>query len=588
MTMQTHPALDQALELHSMGLAPIYQRGKQAFQPGWNKERKSPDRLQSDFKPGLNLAIVTGELSRSDKGCLIVIDCDIRSGDQQHKVGAWQALLALFGKIRPTTLTGGGGAHWWFWFPPDRLPKHNKLILAQGPAIQYGGKEKSAWTIEALLSGHACTVPPSIHPSGKRYEWANGGPHVEDAPASLIEAIEKTQPANDPPAAVSEYSEMGGDSTVRLICGNDLTPEPIRWLWHGWLARGKLHVIAGAPGTGKTTLALALAASTTMGGRWPDSTRAEAGNILIWSGEDDISDTLLPRLLAMGADRNRIYFIGDVLADDKTRPFDPARDMQALSQEATRIGDVRLLIVDPVVNAVTGDSHKNTEVRRSLQPLVDLAGRLDAAVLGVSHFSKNTAGRDPVERVTGSVAFGALPRVVFGTAKANDDDSQTRRLFVRAKSNIGPDGGGFNYALEQAEVPGFPGLLASRVAWGQPLDGTALELLAVAESTEDSEERGALIEVADWLRDLLTEETGTMDKREIIRLARDNGFSERTIYRARDKLDVHVRTTGFGKDKRSVWSILPMLPTKKAGNNGKIDGTDGTHEPAEAADREAF
>lgn len=371
---------------------------------------------------------------------------------------------------------------------------------------------------------------------------------------------------------------------VSLIRGNDIQPEPIHWLWNGWLARGKLHIIAGAPGTGKTTLALRLAATITAGGHLPDGTRAEPGNVLIWSGEDDPADTLLPRLLAMGADRKRIYFVGNVLADGIPRPFDPARDIQALAHEAARIGDVRLLIVDPVVNAVPGDSNKNAETRRALQPIVDLAAQLDAAALGVSHFSKNTAGRDPVERVTGSVAFGALPRVIFGTAKTTDEQGQIRRLFVRAKSNIGPDGGGFDFTLEQVEVPGFPGLLASCVTWGQPLHGTALELFAVAESASDGEERGALAEVTDWLRDLLAEESGMMDKRDIIRLARDNGFSERTVYRARDKLGVHVRTTGFGKDKRSLWSILPMLPTKNDGRNGKI-GTDGRHE---AADGEAI
>lgn len=68
---------------------------------------------------------------------------------------------------------------------------------------------------------------------------------------------------------------------VELLCGGDLTPEPIRWLWDGWLARGKLHVLAGAPGQGKSTIAMALAASVTVGGRWPDGTRAAQGNVLV-------------------------------------------------------------------------------------------------------------------------------------------------------------------------------------------------------------------------------------------------------------------------------------------------------------------
>ena len=386
-------------------------------------------------------------------------------------------------------------------------------------------------------------------------------------------AIEGPQPVSST-AQTSDFS-------VRLIRGTDLKPEPISWTWKDWIARGKLHIVAGAPGTGKTTIAMAFAATVTCGGHWPDGTRTEAGNVLIWSGEDDPGDTLLPRLLAMGADRNRIYFVGDVITDGKTRPFDPARDMQALEREAARIGDVHLLIVDPIVNMIAGDSNKNAETRRALQPVVDLAARLDAAALGVSHYSKNTAGRDPVERVTGSVAFGALPRLVFGTAKTTDDEGRTHRLFVRAKSCIGPDGGGFGYDLQQTELPGFPGVIASRVLWSDALDGSARELLAVAETAEGSEERSALTEVTDWLRDLLTEEGGMMDKREIIRLARDNGFSERTIYRARDKLGIRVRTKGFGKDKRSEWSILPILPTKDAGKNGKNEAT-------QTADPEAF
>ncbi|MEK6210788.1 MAG: AAA family ATPase [Pseudomonadota bacterium] len=362
--------------------------------------------------------------------------------------------------------------------------------------------------------------------------------------------------------------------TVNLIRASDLKPEPIDWLWREYLACGKLHIIAGAPGAGKTTIALAFAATLTSGGRWPDGTRAEPGNALIWSGEDDPKDTLLPRLIAMGADSSRVYFVGDTRADGKSRPFDPARDMSNLEREAQRIEHVRLFIVDPIVNAVAGDSHKNTETRRALQPIVDLASRLGAVALGISHFSKGTAGRDPVERVTGSIAFGAIARVVFGAAKSTDENG-TKRLFVRAKSNIGPDGGGFGYDLEQSELKDYPGIIASRVLWGIPLDGTARELLAVAEAIED--QGSALHDTTDWLRDLLTEEGGTMDKRDIMRLARDNGFSERTVQRAREQLALKVRTTGFGKDKRSMWSIVPIMPIMPTENLG-THGTNGVGE----------
>lgn len=82
-------------------------------------------------------------------------------------------------------------------------------------------------------------------------------------------------------------------SRVVLTCGADLTPEPVQWLWPDWLALGKFHLLAGAPGQGKTTIAMGLAATVTLGGRWPDGSCCAAGNVLVWSGEDDYKDTLL-------------------------------------------------------------------------------------------------------------------------------------------------------------------------------------------------------------------------------------------------------------------------------------------------------
>src|SRR4029077_12137268 len=133
--------------------------------------------------------------------------------------------------------------------------------------------------------------------------------------------------------------------------------------------------------------------------------------------------------------------------------------------------------------AVTGDSHKNAEVRRGLQPLVDFAAETGCVVLGVTHFTKGTTGRAPTERVTGSLAFGALARVVMATAKPAEAGG--KRRLVRAKSNIGPDGGGYEYDLIQEPLVGL-NFGAQRVAWGAPLDGTARQLLNEVEQAEGS------------------------------------------------------------------------------------------------------
>ena len=111
-----------------------------------------------------------------------------------------------------------------------------------------------------------------------------------------------------------------------LTCGADLTPEPVQWLWPDWLALGKFPLLAGAPGQGKTTIAMGLAATVTLGGRWPDGSRCAADNVLVWSGEDDYTDTLLPRLIAAGADRNRVFFVGGTSVGDAVRRFGPATD----------------------------------------------------------------------------------------------------------------------------------------------------------------------------------------------------------------------------------------------------------------------
>ena len=340
---------------------------------------------------------------------------------------------------------------------------------------------------------------------------------------------------------------------VILTRGCDLTPKAIEWLWQHWLALGKLHILAGPPGQGKTTIAIACGSTVTIGGRWPDGSRCTVGNVLIWSGEDDPADTLLPRLIAAGADPSKVYFVTGSRIGGQALPFDPARDLVQLTAQAQSIGDVRLLIVDPVVSAVAGDSHKNTEVRRALQPLVDLGAYLNAAVLGISHFSKGTTGRDPTERVTGSVAFGAVARVVMVAAKVkNEDGDEDRRVLARAKSNIGPDDGGFEYGLEQVEA--LPGISASRVLWGKAIDGTARELLTDPDEEGRSDETNS---ATDDAADALVRIIGldTVPSRDVVAQLKSERFSEKVIRSARERIGVVVKRSGFGKDMMSYWKL---------------------------------
>ncbi|MDX8383939.1 MAG: AAA family ATPase, partial [Ghiorsea sp.] len=333
---------------------------------------------------------------------------------------------------------------------------------------------------------------------------------------------------------------------VNLLCAADMTMTPIDWVWRGWLACGKMHIFAGVAGTGKTTIALNFAATITRGGKWADGTVAKKGSVFVWSGEDDPQDSLLPRLAASGADMSKVHFVGDTMDEQGLRSFDPAKDMNLLLKATERLDDLRLIIVDPIVSAIAGDSHKNAEVRRSLQPLVDMAGKAGAAVLGITHFNKSTASKDPTDRVTGSLAFAALARVVMCTAKPLEGTD--KRRFVRTKSNIGEDGGGFEYDLQRKQVQ--QGIEGQYIEWGESLEGTAMELLNDIESEKD-DESSALAAVKRWLLDTLKEEP--LPAARLRKIGEDHGHSWATIRRAKLALKIESKKVGFGKQSSTLW-----------------------------------
>ena len=345
---------------------------------------------------------------------------------------------------------------------------------------------------------------------------------------------------------------------VMIERGSDLRIVAVNWLWRNWLARGKLHLLAGAPGQGKTTIALAFAATVTSGGRWPDGASCKAGNVLIYSGEDDPSDTLAPRLLASGADMSRCYFVKGTRIEGEEQAFDPARDMDKLRKcIASMPGGIDLLIVDPIVGAVTGDSHKNTETRRGLQPLVDLAAECRCALIGITHFQKGGQGTDPSMRVIGSVAFTALARVVMVAAKVQSEDDKPLRVLARAKSNIGPDDGGFEYHLEQTEIQ--TDVFASHVAWGNAVEGSARELLTDPDDDAGNDANdAATILQAELVSDCWTPADAA--KKAVTR----QGFTAKQVWSASKKLGVIRKKGGMtaGWYWRLPGGVDPELPAE--------------------------
>ena len=334
------------------------------------------------------------------------------------------------------------------------------------------------------------------------------------------------------------------DGTLETVSMASIPSKSIGWLWKDFLPLGKLTLLAGAAGTGKSTLAFSMAATVSSGGYWPDGTECKAGHVLIWSSEDDVSDTIKPRLMAMNADLNRVHVISAVSTSKGKMPFDPAVHIPILKHAILQKGGCSLLIVDPIVSAITGDMNKSNEVRRGLQSIVDFASELNCAVVGISHFAKGSTGSNPADRVIGSVAFGAFARVVLVAAK--DEDSH-KRVFSRAKSNIGEDSGGFYYGIQP--IPLADGITATRVVWGGSINGSSRDILAIVEHSEESPQ-GSVKEAKHFLIEEL--KAAPRRAKELMELAKQAGINEKTLQRARQQLGIETSKDGMGGGW--VWS----------------------------------
>lgn len=378
-----------------------------------------------------------------------------------------------------------------------------------------------------------------------------------------IEAVRRQvdqagQPRQDNGKVAAEPSETATKEkplpfTYRRM--SDVEAKPIRWLWPGRIARGKVSMLAGHPGLGKSQLTSSMAAIVSTGSTWPaDKTPCELGNVCFLSAEDDAEDTIRPRLEAAGADLDRVYILDAVLDDTGTRPraFNLASDLHRLGEMLAHIGDVALIVIDPITAYLGGtDSHKNADIRALLSPLGELAAKHGAAVVCVSHLNKGGSG-EALMRVTGSLAFVAASRAAYLIARDKEDNH--RRLFLPLKNNIGNDQSGLAFCVESHSLAG--GIETSRVSWeGEPVAITADEAMS---PQGDPEERSALDDAKEFLSNLLAD--GPVSSRIIKGDAEGAGHSWQTVRRAQKALGIEAQKEGM----KGPW--LWRLPSKMLNN----------------------
>lgn len=355
---------------------------------------------------------------------------------------------------------------------------------------------------------------------------------------SLRRALSRLE--GDLAQSLADGNGQAGETGPVLVTLANVPREEIAWLWPPYLPRRRLSLLDGDPGVGKSWLSLAIAAAVTRGTPLPGQESAnEPANVLLLTAEDGLGDTIRPRLEDMGADLSRVKVL-TAIRDGKGGERHPSLvvDLPALEQ-ALAEGGYALVIIDPI-NAYLGtalDTHRDASLRAVLTPLASLADRWNVAILCIRHLTKG--GRDrAIYRGQGSIAYTAAARVVH-LVGVNPDNPQ-ERVIACIKNNLAPQPPAIAFAVAEG-----------RFLWRGETSVTAAAMLA---PDGDEGERSAVEDAMGYLRESLS--GGPMDQKQMQREARDAGITDRTLRRAKARLNVtSKREGGLGPAGRWVWSL---------------------------------
>lgn len=316
--------------------------------------------------------------------------------------------------------------------------------------------------------------------------------------------------------------------------------QELRWLWRGRFALGKVNVLCGPPGDGKSFVCLDMAARVSRGTPWPDL-RDEynpQGRVLVFSGEDDPNDTIRPRLDEAGADTSQVYIV-DGMKSESEGPlhlFQLDAHMVALENQLKELRP-SLCIIDPI-SCYLGkiDSHKDADLRRLLAPLSTLAGEYHTCIMLVSHLNKRGDG-DAMNRIQGSIALPAAARTAWLLKRDPEDES--RRLIMPIKINV----------AEAAKPIAFR-IIDGTVAWSDDAVNTTANTL-LSTNLADSREKA---EARTWLEQRLSIGPVTVKELED-EIKNDQPFSWVTVKRVKADLKIKASRQGYGKSGGWVWEL---------------------------------
>ena len=333
------------------------------------------------------------------------------------------------------------------------------LTISLGPTDQGGICNVDAKVGELFHRGHFNPADDQrrrnfAEDALEMFGWEKTPENFEEIMAAVLTEVERVKKAQAPPEEWLKLEEL---ETMRQ--------DGLSWLWPQRIAVGKLCVIAGDPGLGKSLLSLDIAARASRGVAWPDECGlAPVTSVCLLSSEDDYVDTIRPRLVAAEADLGRVFAITGVATGhgeaETVRLLDLSQDVEKLREKLEAMPAPRLLVIDPISSFLgTASENANSEVRRLLQPLTKLAQTTRTSVVLISHLRKSEGSN--LHRIIGSIAFAAAARSAFVVEAVRGEVGQHRRL-VPVKSNLG----GARTAL-RFRVEAHPEHPQPHIVWGE-------------------------------------------------------------------------------------------------------------------------
>jgi len=266
--------------------------------------------------------------------------------------------------------------------------------------------------------------------------------------------------------ASAAQPEAEPTTKLNLKRASGIAPEILSWLWPDRIPLGKLTLFAGHPGVGKGMATMYIAACATRGTGWKDCKNTNApAEVIIVSSEDAAGDTLIPRLMAADADLDKVMILEGVTSGKGDKAFTLDTDIPALRKVLDANPDVKVVIIDPIMNhmgALKGNSEQ--EVRSAMSPLAKLAEKHDIAIILVTHFNKST-NSESIQRVGGAMGMVGSVRVAW-TFGEDKEDGKMKMLPLKA--NISKNVGGLEYSIQPQEVL-VNGQYSSqgKIVWGE-------------------------------------------------------------------------------------------------------------------------